>query len=67
VRQQRHLLIGIAGLWLVFLSGAKAQTLQVVDNAGHSTVFTKAQIAAMPHETVNVRDHGLAAQFEGVR
>lgn len=52
--------------WLFLVPALWAQTLQVIDAAGHSTVFTKAQIAAMPHETVNVHDHDVAAQFEGV-
>ena len=66
MRRTRYLLIWIGTFWLSFLPGARAQTLLVIDAAGQSTVFTKAQIAAMPHETVNVRDHDVAAQFEGV-
>ena len=63
---KRYSLLWIGVLWFSFIPGSKAQTLQVIDATGHSTVLTKAQIAAMPHETVNVHDHDVAAQFEGV-
>src|SRR5579862_1971821 len=52
---------------ILFLSaGAPAQTLQVVDADGHATSVTRAQIANLPHVTVDTRDHDKAAQFEGV-
>jgi hypothetical protein len=52
---------------ILFLSaGAPAQTLQIIDVDGHATSVTMAQIASLPHVTVDVRDHDKAAQFEGV-
>jgi hypothetical protein len=52
---------------ILFLSAAApAQTLQVIDADGHATPLTMAQISALPHVTVDVRDHDKAAQFEGV-
>ena len=43
-----------------------AQTLQVVRADGTSTTLTVAQITALPHVIVNVKDHDTPAQFEGV-
>jgi hypothetical protein len=43
-----------------------AQTLQVINVEGHSTVFTAEQIAKLPHVTVETHDHDKPAQFEGV-
>lgn len=51
---------------LSFASGLMAQTLQVVNADGKATTLTVAQIAAVPHVTVNVKDHDTPAQFEGV-
>ena len=52
---------------ILFLSaGARAQTLQIIDADGHATSVTMAQIANLPHVTVDVHDHDKAAQFEGV-
>jgi hypothetical protein len=48
------------------ISGAWAQTIQVIDTAGHASTLTVAQVAAMPHVTVSVSDHDKPAQFEGV-
>lgn len=42
-----------------------AQTVQVIDTAGHSTTVTAAQIAGAPHVAVNVKDHDTPAQFDG--
>lgn len=62
----RFSLLWIAIYWLVFIPSLKAQTLQVIDADGHSSAFTRAQVAAMPHKTVDARDHDIPAQFEGV-
>jgi len=45
---------------------ARAQTLQIIDPDGHATAVTAAQIANLPHHTIDVRDHDKPAQFEGV-
>jgi hypothetical protein len=45
---------------------ARAQTLQIIDADGHATAVTAAQIANLPHHTIDVRDHDKPAQFEGV-
>jgi hypothetical protein len=46
--------------------GLHAQTLQVINADGHSTTVTAAQIASLPHVTVEVSDHDTPAKFEGV-
>ena len=46
--------------------GLHAQTLQVINADGHSTTVTAAQIASLPHVTVEVSDHDTRAKFEGV-
>jgi len=51
---------------LSMASGARAQTIQVVNADGHTGTATAAQIAAMPHATVSVTDHDEPAQFDGV-
>jgi hypothetical protein len=63
-RHQDVLLVGCCFLFLV--NGAAAQTLQIINSDGQSTTFTAAQIASSPHVTVNVKDHDVPAQFEGV-
>jgi len=40
--------------------------LQIINAEGHSITLTAAQIAASPHVTVNVQDHDVPAQFQGV-
>ncbi len=52
--------------FLLALPGLMAQTLQVVNEEGHSATIMAAQLAVLPHVTVNVRDHDKDAQFEGV-
>jgi hypothetical protein len=66
MRRQRYRLFCVACHFLFFVPGMWAQTVQVIDAAGHSITITAAQIAAAPHVTVNVRDHDAVAQFEGV-
>jgi hypothetical protein len=68
---QRLRSIGFAIFWLLFVAGLpasvlSAQTLQIVDAEGHSTNFTAAQIANLPHATVQAHDHAGDAQFDGV-
>jgi hypothetical protein len=64
--QRRYLLIYIVWCFLLFVPGLLAQTLQVIDTEGHATAVTAAQIATLPHVTVDARDHDAAARFEGV-
>lgn len=66
MRQLRNRFLRIACYFFFFSTGLWAQTVQVVDAAGHSTTVTAAQIASAPHVTVDVKDHDTPAQFEGV-
>ncbi len=50
----------------VAAAGLHAQTLQVINADGHSTTLTAAQIASLPHVTVEVSDHDTPAKFDGV-
>ena len=43
-----------------------AQSLQVTRADGTSTTLTGGQISALPHISVNVKDHDTPAQFDGV-
>jgi hypothetical protein len=60
-----RLLCGACGL-LVFALGLNAQSFEVVDGAGHSTVVTAAQLVKMARVKVEVRDYDSPARFEGV-
>jgi hypothetical protein len=53
-------------LFLFFVAGLSAQTLQIINADGHSTSISAAQIANLPHVTVEARDHDAPARFEGV-
>jgi hypothetical protein len=53
-------------LFFCFAAGSAAQTLQIINADGQSTTLTAAQVANLPHVTVNVKDHDVPAQFEGV-
>jgi hypothetical protein len=64
--QRRYLLICAVCCTLCFVAGSAAQTLQIVNTDGRSTTLTAAQIASLPHVTVNAKDHDVPAQFEGV-
>jgi hypothetical protein len=66
MKQLRYRLLCSACSLLLFSLGLSAQTLQVIDGTGHSTVVTSAQTTKLPRVTVNVRDHDTPAQFEGV-
>lgn len=63
--QRRFQLIYAACCSLSFVAGSTAQTLQI-NTDGQSTTVTAQQIAKLPHLTVNVKDHDVPAQFEGV-
>lgn len=64
---QRRYRILCSACCLLFASlGLSAQSLQLIDESGHSTVVTAAQLAKVPRVTVSVRDHDTPAQFEGV-
>ena len=47
-------------------AGIHAQTLEVINAEGHSTIITAAQIASLPHVSVEVSDHDTPAKFDGV-
>ncbi|MFZ0480994.1 MAG: molybdopterin-dependent oxidoreductase [Terriglobales bacterium] len=47
-------------------ASAAAQTLTVVDAAGHSSNISAAQIASISHVSVSAEDHGVASKFDGV-
>src|SRR5271165_3121085 len=65
--KSRYLFACAAGCCLLlFVSGALAQTLQIIDVDGHASTVTAAQIANSPHVTVDVSEHDKAAQFRGV-
>jgi hypothetical protein len=64
--QRRSLHVLIACSFLCFVAGSSAQTLQIITTDGQSTTLTAVQIAGLPHVTVNVKDHDVSAQFEGV-
>ena len=64
--QLRNWFLCITCYFFLFGLALWAQTVQVIDAAGHSTTVTAAQIAGAPHVTVEVRDHDTPAQFQGV-
>ena len=64
--QRRYWFICVACCFLHFAVSLAAQTLQIVTADGVSRTLTAAQIAGPPHVTVSVKDHDVAAQFEGV-
>jgi hypothetical protein len=65
--ERRYLFASTVACFLLFLiPEALAQTLQITDADGHATTVTVAQIANLPHVTLDVRDHDKPAQFEGV-
>jgi Oxidoreductase molybdopterin binding domain len=62
----QYRLLGVACCFLSFGPALWAQSLQVVDAAGHTTNVTTAQIASAPHVISNVKDHDTPATFDGV-
>src|SRR5277367_2189727 len=53
-------------IFVFFGCGLSAQTLQIINVDGHATALTAAQMAKLPHTTVNAREHDSDAQFSGV-
>ena len=66
MRQSRSRALSIGCSLLLFSAGLAAQTLQVIDEAGHSTAVTAAQIARLARVTIEVKYHETPAKFEGV-
>lgn len=56
----------IVALVLAVAPALYAQSLEVTRADGTSTALTAAQIAALPHVTINPKDHDTPAQFDGV-
>jgi hypothetical protein len=63
---RRYLSAYTACCLFFFAAGLSAQTLKIINTDGQATTLTAAQIANLPHLTVNVKDHDVPAQFEGV-
>lgn len=63
--QKRVTLAAVLGL-LVMAQAGMAQSLRVTKLDGTTATLTAAQIAALPHVSVNVKDHETPAQFDGV-
>jgi hypothetical protein len=66
VNRLRRLSVLPAVLGFLFTASLWAQSLQVIDVEGHSITLTAAQIAAMPHVSINALDRNISAQFDGV-
>jgi hypothetical protein len=64
--RRQYLSLHVAFCFFFFVGGLSAQTLQIIDADGHSTTISAAQIANLPHVTVEARDHDVPARFEGV-
>jgi hypothetical protein len=58
--------LGLALVALALTPALLAQSLQVTRADGTSATLTAAQVAALPHVSVNVQDHETPAQFDGV-
>jgi hypothetical protein len=65
--RRRYFAVCVACCFSFFVAGLSAQTLQIINADGHLTNITAAQIANLPHVTVEARDHDVPARFEGVR
>jgi hypothetical protein len=63
---QPRYLTGVVWCFLLVAPGLSAQTLQIINEEGHSASISAAQIANAPHVTVEVVDHDVPARFEGV-
>jgi len=63
---KRRLCLTSVAIVLALAPVVCAQSLQVTRADGTSTTLTAAQISALPHVTVNTKEHETAAQFEGV-
>jgi hypothetical protein len=64
--QRRCQFFGVVCCFLFFVCESPAQALQIINAEGHATTLTTAQIANLPHITVETRDHDTPARFEGV-
>lgn len=64
--RRQYLSLHVGFCFFFFVAGLSAQTLQIIDADGHSTTISAAQIANLPHVTVEARDHDVPARFEGV-
>lgn len=51
---------------LLLIPAVSAQTLKVINADSQSTTFSAEQLAAMPHVTLEARDHDTPAQFQGI-
>jgi hypothetical protein len=61
-----RLCLAAAMFALVMVPVLSAQAVQVTRADGTVTTLTAAQIAALPHVSVSVKDHETPAQFDGV-
>ena len=62
----RTLYLPSVALVLAVAPALYAQSLEVTRADGTSISLTAAQIAALPHITINTKDHDTPAQFDGV-
>ena len=62
----RTLYLPVVVLVLGVAPALDAQSLEITRADGTSTSLTAAQIAALPHVTINTKDHDTPAQFDGV-
>jgi len=62
----RTLYLPVVVLVLAVAPALDAQSLEVTRADGTSTALTAAQIGALPHVTINTKDHDTPAQFDGV-
>ena len=62
----RTLYLPVVVLVLAVAPALDAQSLEITRADGTSTSLTAAQIAALPHVTINTKDHDTPAQFGGV-
>jgi hypothetical protein len=53
-------------LWAALAAAGTAQEITVQNESGATIKVTPAEIAAMPHQTITVEDHGKSVGFEGV-
>lgn len=66
MHRRNALCLSVIALGLAFAPGLGAQSLQVTRADGTSATLTAAQISALPHVSVNMKDHDTPVQFEGV-
>ena len=62
----RTLYLPVVVVVLAVAPALDAQSLQITRADGTSTSLTAAQIAALPHVTINTKDHDTPAQCDGV-